>query len=85
MRAATLFALSALLPAAANATSPLSASAITIPLCTGEGTTRSIVIEGPSSDNPAGEGEHPCPKACHSACSRKRSAGTFPALFANAG
>lgn len=66
MKCATLFGLTALLPAALNAATPAADHALSVALCSGGTITLPV---GPAPR----EGEGCCTKACHTGCSRKRS------------
>lgn len=66
MKYATLFGLTALLPAALNAATPAPDHALAVALCSG-GTISLPLVPAPR------DGEGCCTKACHTGCSRKRS------------
>lgn len=66
MRCATIFGLTALLPAALNAAVPASGRALSVALCNGGSITLPL---GPEQRDDEGSGT----KACHAGCSRKRS------------
>jgi hypothetical protein len=73
MKRSALFALLALVPAAVRAAVPLPAGALTVALCTGDGSARTITLPAGPADplRPAGEGC--CAKGCHAGGSRKRA------------
>jgi len=73
-RAAPLFALLAIMPAALHAAPLMTNDNLLVPICTGDGQTRLVAI--PKDGNgPRKGGEPDCVKGCHAGSSRKRAGG----------
>ncbi|MBC2665641.1 hypothetical protein H7F51_08900 [Novosphingobium flavum] len=70
MRIPVLFALAALIPAACN-TSPAAARGITVPLCAGDGLTRTVTIPVSGGELPGKDMPGCCAKACHTGSRKK--------------
>lgn len=71
-RAASLFALLAIMPAALHAAPVLASDSLLVPICTGDGQTRLVEIPKGGSA-PRNGGEQDCVKGCHAGSSRKRT------------
>lgn len=72
-RAATLFALLAILPAALHAAPAFAGDNLLVPICSGDGQIRLVAI--PKGGTVPGKGdEQDCVKGCHAGSSRKRNA-----------
>lgn len=71
-RAAPLFALLAIMPAAFHAAPVMAKDSLLVPICTGDGQTRLVAIPkgGPA---PRKGGEQDCVKGCHGGSTRKRA------------
>ncbi|MDT9013300.1 hypothetical protein RQP55_07680 [Novosphingobium sp. APW14] len=71
-RAAPLFALLAILPAALHAAPVMAGDSLLVPICTGDGQTRLVAIPK-GGTTPRRGGEQDCVKGCHAGSSRKRT------------
>lgn len=72
MKMPALIGILALLPAAFNM-SPANARGIVVPLCSGDGVTRSVTLPAPGGELPGKDVPGCCAKACHTG-QRKKSA-----------
>ena len=72
-RAAPLFALLAIMPAALHAAPAFAGDNLLLPICSGDGQTRLVAIPR-GGTIPGKGGEQDCPKGCHAGSTRKRSA-----------
>ncbi len=71
-RAAPLFALLAILPAALHAAPVMAGDSLLVPICTGDGQSRLVAIPK-GGTTPRRGGEQDCVKGCHAGSSRKRT------------
>ncbi len=72
-RAAALFAVLAILPAALHAAPAFAAENLLVPICSGDGKIRLVAI--PKGGTIPGKGtEQDCIKGCHAGSTRKRTA-----------
>ena len=71
-RAAPLFALLAIMPAALHAAPVMASDSLLVPICTGDGQTRVVAIPKGGS-GPRKGSEQDCVKGCHGGTSRKRT------------
>lgn len=72
MRLTRVLALVALIPAALNAAA-WAAPTTPVPICSGDGSARSILIAGSAPSRPRDDDGRHCPKGCHAGPSRKRT------------
>ncbi|MEY4239431.1 MAG: hypothetical protein RL339_2032 [Pseudomonadota bacterium] len=72
-RAARLFALLAIAPAALHAAPLLAGDSLLVPICTGDGQTRLVTIPKGGEGPRKGSGEQDCLKGCHGGSTRKRT------------
>lgn len=75
-RAAPLFALLAIMPAALHAAPLMAGDNLLVPICTGDGQTRLVAIPK-GGKGPRRGGEQDCVKGCHAGGSRKRLGAQF--------
>jgi hypothetical protein len=73
MKSFHLFGLLALWPAALNAAPASAHSALSVPLCTGDGVLRIINVPLGPQDVPGKQVPGCCVKGCHASDNRKRS------------
>jgi len=71
MRLPAAIGILALVPAAFNI-APAAAQGIVVPLCSGDGVTRSVTVPMPGNELPGKEAPGCCAKGCHTG-SRKKS------------
>jgi hypothetical protein len=74
MRAAALFALVVLVPAALNAAPAAPGHSLLTPVCTGDGQVRTIRIPLDKPQLPGSDPSGCCVKSCHAPGARKRAA-----------
>ncbi len=76
MKRGSTFGLVAMIPAALAITPAAASASLTMMICTGDGTTQTVVL--PLKRSPASPSHQPCcAKGCHAGGSRKRSDGKF--------
>jgi hypothetical protein len=72
MRLVHLIGLVALVPAALNASPVAAHSAVSVPLCTGDGVARTVSLPVGPQDVPGKQVPGCCVKGCHTGGERKR-------------
>lgn len=77
-RAARIFALLAIAPAALHAAPVMAGDSLLVPICTGDGQTRLVAISK-GGNGQRKEGEQDCIKGCHGGSTRKRGSQFEPA------
>lgn len=79
MKAALIhFALTALVPAALNVSTPAAGASLLVPVCTGDGLVHMVQVPvGGQQPLPGGDNGSCCAKGCHSGSSRKRGQRNF--------
>lgn len=65
-----LLGMIALIPAALNV-APAAAHGLAVPLCTGDGTARTVTVPVPSQGLPGGDQPGCCAKGCHTGSRKK--------------